>query len=353
MPAPLRGEVWMADLDPTRGHEQAGKRPCLVVSADVFNTGPAGLAIALPLTTKAKAIRSHVEVAPPEGGVASRASSSARTSARSPSSGWSGVWGRFRWRPCRRSSSTPRPHGSRRPLVAGRPRIIMGLLRAATFWRGGSTSQLHFGRGNAMIQVRCPHCGKTLKAPDTFAGKTARCQLQSPRFAPCLAATHDCGGFPGRRAAADAPSASPAVRRAARAEPPGGRPQIEPEIEVPAPRSPLPASAEAFLAGIAPSRRCPQRRGQRPRFLYCLLVVTLVPLAWVLLGSEDDPKARFERTIEDHPEVIERLKSERTSGADVLERIVELLPDGKIEGALLAHPGPIGATRRNRTKRRT
>jgi mRNA interferase MazF len=67
--APLRGEVWMADLDPTRGHEQAGKRPCLVISADAFNAGPAGLVIVLPLTTRPKAVRSHVPVHPPEGGV--------------------------------------------------------------------------------------------------------------------------------------------------------------------------------------------------------------------------------------------------------------------------------------------
>ena len=69
MPGPLRGEVWMADLDPTRGHEQAGNRPCLVVSADTFNAGPSGLVIILPLTTRAKGIRSHVPLTPPEGGV--------------------------------------------------------------------------------------------------------------------------------------------------------------------------------------------------------------------------------------------------------------------------------------------
>ena len=29
---PVRGEVWDVDLDPVVGHEQAGKRPALVVS---------------------------------------------------------------------------------------------------------------------------------------------------------------------------------------------------------------------------------------------------------------------------------------------------------------------------------
>ena len=69
MPAPLRGEIWMIDLDPTRGHEQAGKRPALIISDDVFNGGPAGLVIVLPLTSQAKGIRTHVVVQPPEGGL--------------------------------------------------------------------------------------------------------------------------------------------------------------------------------------------------------------------------------------------------------------------------------------------
>lgn len=33
----LRGDIRWADLDPVRGHEQAGRRPVLVLSHDVFN----------------------------------------------------------------------------------------------------------------------------------------------------------------------------------------------------------------------------------------------------------------------------------------------------------------------------
>ena len=68
-PMPARGEIWLADLNPGRGREQAGMRPCLVISVDLFNQSPAGLAIVLPVTSKNKGIRSHVEVMPPEGGV--------------------------------------------------------------------------------------------------------------------------------------------------------------------------------------------------------------------------------------------------------------------------------------------
>ena len=53
---PARGEIWLADLNPVHGREQAGRRPCLVVSVNPFNQGPAELVIVLPLTTKDKGI---------------------------------------------------------------------------------------------------------------------------------------------------------------------------------------------------------------------------------------------------------------------------------------------------------
>lgn len=33
----LRGEIRWADLNPTRGHEQAGLRPVVILSHDIFN----------------------------------------------------------------------------------------------------------------------------------------------------------------------------------------------------------------------------------------------------------------------------------------------------------------------------
>jgi mRNA interferase MazF len=68
---PSRGEVWQTDLNPTRGREQAGQRPCLVISVDLFNHGPAELVVVLPITTKKKGIPFHVELVPPEGGLVS------------------------------------------------------------------------------------------------------------------------------------------------------------------------------------------------------------------------------------------------------------------------------------------
>ncbi len=48
----LRGEIYWADLNPVRGHEQAGHRPVLVISHDVFNQR-SGTVIALALTSQA------------------------------------------------------------------------------------------------------------------------------------------------------------------------------------------------------------------------------------------------------------------------------------------------------------
>ncbi|MGH9943183.1 MAG: type II toxin-antitoxin system PemK/MazF family toxin [Pyrinomonadaceae bacterium] len=69
---PSRGEVWTANFDPTRGREQAGLRPCLVISDDRLNRSRAELVIVIPITSKAKGIPSHVEIGPPEGGLTMR-----------------------------------------------------------------------------------------------------------------------------------------------------------------------------------------------------------------------------------------------------------------------------------------
>jgi len=47
----LRGEIRWADLNPVRGHEQAGDRPVLVLSHDVFNER-SGTVIAVALTSE-------------------------------------------------------------------------------------------------------------------------------------------------------------------------------------------------------------------------------------------------------------------------------------------------------------
>ena len=45
----LRGDIYWADLEPTRGKEQGGRRPVLVISHEVFNSH-SGTVIALAIT---------------------------------------------------------------------------------------------------------------------------------------------------------------------------------------------------------------------------------------------------------------------------------------------------------------
>ena len=67
---PQRGEVWLVDLEPVRGHEQGRQRPALIVSNDQFNNGPAGLVVVVPLTTKERPrMPLRVRIDPPEGGL--------------------------------------------------------------------------------------------------------------------------------------------------------------------------------------------------------------------------------------------------------------------------------------------
>jgi len=47
----LRGEIRWADLNPTRGHEQAGLRPVLILSHDIFNER-SGTVIAVASTSQ-------------------------------------------------------------------------------------------------------------------------------------------------------------------------------------------------------------------------------------------------------------------------------------------------------------
>lgn len=68
----VRGEIWDADLNPVRGHEQGETRPVLIVSVDAFHQGPSGLVIVAPISTKDKRVRSQVPVEPGEGGLNAR-----------------------------------------------------------------------------------------------------------------------------------------------------------------------------------------------------------------------------------------------------------------------------------------
>lgn len=59
--SPRRGDVIKIDLDPVKGHEQGGRRPALVLSADDYNR-VVGLAVVVPITMKAKGYPFEVQI---------------------------------------------------------------------------------------------------------------------------------------------------------------------------------------------------------------------------------------------------------------------------------------------------
>lgn len=65
---PDRGDVVWIDFDPQAGSEQAGRRPALVLSPELYN-GKTGLMICAPITNIVKGYPFEVEIPPGCAGV--------------------------------------------------------------------------------------------------------------------------------------------------------------------------------------------------------------------------------------------------------------------------------------------
>ena len=55
---PKQGDIAFLDFNPTKGHEQAGKRPYIVISNNVFNKNTK-MAIVCPITSNEKEFPTH------------------------------------------------------------------------------------------------------------------------------------------------------------------------------------------------------------------------------------------------------------------------------------------------------
>ncbi|MEA3223604.1 MAG: type II toxin-antitoxin system PemK/MazF family toxin [Thermodesulfobacteriota bacterium] len=65
---PACGEVWLVNWNPTRGSEQAGKRPALVIQNDIGNE-KASTTIVAAISGSVKIYPINIEIDPPEGGL--------------------------------------------------------------------------------------------------------------------------------------------------------------------------------------------------------------------------------------------------------------------------------------------
>ena len=59
---PDRGDVVWIDFNPTRGHEQGGRRPAVVLSSKIYN-GPSRLVLVCPISSRTKGYPYEVSIA--------------------------------------------------------------------------------------------------------------------------------------------------------------------------------------------------------------------------------------------------------------------------------------------------
>jgi RsiW-degrading membrane proteinase PrsW (M82 family) len=155
------------------------------------------------------------------------------------------------------------------------------------------------------ILVTCA-CGKTLRVPDALAGKRGRC--------------------PACKTLLTIP------------DPAAAAPPAEPDLLPDAP--PAPAAADAPAAAPPAEPAAPPARRSVRDYLYCVLLLALIPLAFSLLGGEkDDVGERLKKSIESaSPErqlVIANLAVKAAEGKATEDDLISALPDGRIQGAHL------------------
>jgi mRNA interferase MazF len=60
--SPHRSEVWLVDFGDPVGREQSGRRPAIIVSADLLNESRAGVVVVIPITSAYRGLPSHIEI---------------------------------------------------------------------------------------------------------------------------------------------------------------------------------------------------------------------------------------------------------------------------------------------------
>jgi RsiW-degrading membrane proteinase PrsW (M82 family) len=108
-------------------------------------------------------------------------------------------------------------------------------------------------------------------------------------------------------------------------------PTGRPTAAAPAGRAAAPSPAPSTAGPRSPAASAPVAPRSRPRFLYLLLPLTLVPLGFQTFAEQSDVEERVQRTLISHPELADKLKSVESE-----DDLFAALPDHRIEGAHLA-----------------
>jgi len=65
---PLRGDVWLVNWNPSRGSEQAGKRPAIIIQNNIGNE-KAATTIVAAISSSVRIYPMNVKLDPPDGGL--------------------------------------------------------------------------------------------------------------------------------------------------------------------------------------------------------------------------------------------------------------------------------------------
>jgi RsiW-degrading membrane proteinase PrsW (M82 family) len=189
-----------------------------------------------------------------------------------------------------------------------------------------------------MIRMQCPNCGRDHEFSDALAGLVLFCKGCSNRLAvpPRSAEPDDQPKTADPRVPADDPAPPHPV--ADTGPPPAlvAAPSAS-AVQAEAP----PAPVQSPLPSVPPASRPPVSERPWLKHLHWLLVLALIPLALSLLrsGAEEDFATRLDETLDQAtPEQRERaLALLRTlqEGKDSVELLFDVLPGGKLGGALL------------------
>jgi mRNA interferase MazF len=63
------GEIWIAQLDPTIGHEQSGRRPVVIVSSNGLHSLPIDMVVVVPLTGQDRGLITQPRISSDESGL--------------------------------------------------------------------------------------------------------------------------------------------------------------------------------------------------------------------------------------------------------------------------------------------
>ncbi len=160
------------------------------------------------------------------------------------------------------------------------------------------------------IDVTC-ECGKKLRARDELGGRWVRCPAcKNELLIPLPEPTEIDLVDHAPTVTMPAIPPAPAWRKPAAAAAPATRPDPVPQAE----KSPAESSWRAYV--------------------FWILLFAMTPLVLLTTRDRESAASRFDRTIQNHPEVAEKLTRMERGGLASEESVFEILPGQRIEGAL-------------------